>query len=848
MNYDEAITLAKQGKEEGFRFLYDETYSKNYYAALKYMKQEDAAQDVLQDAYIKAFSNLDQLAEADKFPAWFSKIVATKALDALKKKRMVLFSELETEDGIGAEEMFEEEREEYRPDISMDRAETSRLLKEMIEELSEEQRMCILMFYMEQMSVKEISETVGVSENTVKSRLNLGRQKIKEKVLTLEKKGTKLYGLGPIAFFAFLLQGETNRASAAPGMEQEMFGQVVEQLAADQSASAVITSGTVVTSATTTATTSVAMSALGSNFLGSMAFKVIAAIACVSVITVGATVAVKQMKSPDSNEGQENVITETPEATQAPSGTEVTTTPTVGSGTEPEQAGQPQGGEAGQDKILYEDSSITVLVSGDTIYVRGTGVVPCLTQYIYAYMDRKDIETEIARIVVEDGITGLGKSAFGGVWDIGEIILADSVTSIGERALCGTAFQKIVLPETVTEIGSEAFDSCPYLKELVIPAKVKQLPADAIKNCRELEAVYIPGGCVLEGDMYTTHFEKCPKLLKIVFGEGTTKVRLKVSHLNEEVETPEVKVQIPASATEISLHGIERVYGEEGSYAHRYASDMGIEFWAGAIGEEGAHRIAWLPEEIDWPVYPDNVNEYYMDYRIGSPVNGTLICVGYGKLEALSGHEDYLVDKGETLKNIFIEETITEIGAKYFRKLEKLEYVIMGNSVTAIGEEAFYGCKVLKGVQLSENLKTLGAKAFCGCSSLVRIELPGTLTEIGANVFSGSGLKTVVFSEGLRVIGESAFARTGLREVYLPEGVERIEKEAFADCEALHRVYIPESVTYIADDAFDMCGDYINGTYYTSSPEQYRFAICGKAGSYAESYAKEHGYTFEISE
>lgn len=847
MNYNEAVALARAGKEEGYRFLYDATYSKNYYTALKYMKQEDAAQDVLQEAYIKAFSNLEQLAEADKFPGWFSKIVATKALDALKKNRPVLFSEMETEDGIGAEEMFEEEREEYRPEISLDRAETSRLIKEMIEELTDEQRMCILMFYMEQMSVKEIAETIGVSANTVKSRLNLGRQKIKEKVLLLEKKGTKLYGLAPVAFFVSLLALDGKGAKTAYAAEGVLFETVTEQVAT--------------ATATATSATSAAMSGAAGGFLRTMAFKVIAAIACISVIAVGTTVAVTQRKSPGSNEGQKSVITEVPEPTsteiptevptRTPEAEEITQTPGGAEGTtasteESKQPGQAEGGTVGQDVVLYEDGSITAVVSGDTIYVRGTGVVPCLTQEIRSYM--KETAVEIKRIVVEDGITGLGRSAFGSVWNIGEIILADSVTSIGERALRDTTFQKIELPETVTEIGSEAFDSCPYLKELVIPAGVQSLPADAIKNCRELEAVYIPGGCVLEGDMYTTHFEKCPKLLKIVYGEGTTKVQLAVSHLNEEVETPEVKVQIPASATEISLHGIERVYGEEGSYAHRYASDEGIEFWVGALGEEDAHRIAWLPEEIDWPVYPDNVNEYYTDYKLGFPVKGTLICIADGKLEAGRNHENYLVGVDETLKNIFIEETITEIDAKYFRKLEKLEYVIMENGVTAIGEEAFYGCKALKGVQLSENLKTLGAKAFSGCSALVRIELPGTLTEISANAFSGSGLKTAVFSEGLRVIGESAFARTGLREVQLPEGVERIEKEAFVYCAALHRVYIPESVTYIAEDAFDMCGDYINGTYYTSSPELYRFAICGKAGSYAETYAKEQGYTFEITE
>lgn len=67
MNWSEAVRLAKEGKEEGYNFLYEQTYQKSYYIALKYMKQEDAALDVLQEAYIKAFNSLDQLQDAEKF-------------------------------------------------------------------------------------------------------------------------------------------------------------------------------------------------------------------------------------------------------------------------------------------------------------------------------------------------------------------------------------------------------------------------------------------------------------------------------------------------------------------------------------------------------------------------------------------------------------------------------------------------------------------------------------------------------------------------------------------------------------------------------------------------------------
>lgn len=216
MDFQKAVFLSLNGNEEGFNYLYQSTYQKSYYIALKYMKQEDAALDVLQDSYVKAFKNLGQLQDANKFASWFAKIVASTALDALKKRKVILFSQMEDEVGdSGVESMIEDERIDRQPELFFDKTETSRLVQEMIDTLSDEQRMCIMMFYAEEMSVKEIAETLGISENTVKSRLNYGRKNIKEKVLELEQKGTKLYAIPPFTFFLYLLLADTQNAQAA---------------------------------------------------------------------------------------------------------------------------------------------------------------------------------------------------------------------------------------------------------------------------------------------------------------------------------------------------------------------------------------------------------------------------------------------------------------------------------------------------------------------------------------------------------------------------------------------------------------------------------------------------------
>ena len=217
MNWSEAVRLAKEGKEEGYNFLYEQTYQKSYYIALKYMKQEDAALDVLQEAYIKAFNSLDQLQDAEKFAGWFSRIVATKALDELKKRKVLVFSQLQTDDeDIPMEELMADERTDNQPELAIDKEETSRLVQEIIGTLSDEQRICIMMFYIEEIPVKEIAQILNVSENTVKSRLKYGRKNIEGKVLELEKKGTKLYSIAPLPFFLYLLLRDTKSVQAAP--------------------------------------------------------------------------------------------------------------------------------------------------------------------------------------------------------------------------------------------------------------------------------------------------------------------------------------------------------------------------------------------------------------------------------------------------------------------------------------------------------------------------------------------------------------------------------------------------------------------------------------------------------
>lgn len=231
MEWKEAVELAKNGDNREYDYLYTQTCNKNYYLALKYMEDEESAKDVLQESYIKAFNKLEQLKDADKFPGWMSRIVANMAIDVLRKKKRndnKLFSEMESDDSedMTFEEKIEDDRRDNRPELAIDQKETGRLVKEIIDTLSEEQRLCVMMYYINGMSVKEIADMADVSENTIKSRLNYGRKKIEQKVLELEKRGTKLYGIAPVPFFLYLLLKDADSVKAAPVLAEDIINKI----------------------------------------------------------------------------------------------------------------------------------------------------------------------------------------------------------------------------------------------------------------------------------------------------------------------------------------------------------------------------------------------------------------------------------------------------------------------------------------------------------------------------------------------------------------------------------------------------------------------------------------------
>ena len=132
-----------------------------YALAYSILKNEADAADAMQDAILKAYSNLAQLKDRDKFRSWILSIVHNTAIAYIRRRK-------DTVD-------IEEREDLASPEPTMDPA-ARMTVREAVEKLKLPYRTVILLFYYEEYSVRQIAEVMRASEIAVKQQLSRGRK------------------------------------------------------------------------------------------------------------------------------------------------------------------------------------------------------------------------------------------------------------------------------------------------------------------------------------------------------------------------------------------------------------------------------------------------------------------------------------------------------------------------------------------------------------------------------------------------------------------------------------------------------------------------------------------------
>jgi RNA polymerase sigma-70 factor (ECF subfamily) len=150
--------------------------------ALRFVKDTMEAEDIVQEAFIKAFSKLDQYRAEVTFGAWLKRIVVNRCIDVLKSKRQRLM-ELE-------EHHLNVVDADYENEWLVDDEITLEEVKQAIEELPEKYKYVVMLYLVEGYDHQEISEILNITEVASRTQLSRGKQKL-QATLKLKKNGTR---------------------------------------------------------------------------------------------------------------------------------------------------------------------------------------------------------------------------------------------------------------------------------------------------------------------------------------------------------------------------------------------------------------------------------------------------------------------------------------------------------------------------------------------------------------------------------------------------------------------------------------------------------------------------------
>ena len=355
----------------------------------------------------------------------------------------------------------------------------------------------------------------------------------------------------------------------------------------------------------------------------------------------------------------------------------------------------------------------------------------------------------------------------------------DGMKIIGKTLIKYTGNEKkVIIPEYIQNIASNAFSGNKSLEEVVFPEGLISIENQAFYMCTNLDNVKLPdsvrqlGSEVFTGSAYYNRF------LDDFIIEGGSLVAF----------TREVK---------------------EGSYIDIEIPDVVAHIGSGVFKDNHSIRSVRIPNtvrSINESAFQNCSNLRELDIAEG------LVRIGYNAFSGCS-----------SLTNVKLPETLTELEAQAFESCN-LSSIVIGKNVDYIGTNAFRDNVNLKKVRLEANDVQLNSEEedsiysiFTGCENLREFEFGEEVRKIPDTFFSYLPMKSIKLPEGITEIGANAFFRCeNLETITIPDSVTLIKDGTFASCSSLKTVNMSNNVTYIGRSAFAYC---MNLTKITLSQE-----------------------------
>lgn len=124
------VERAQENDVQAWEMIYQNTYARAYSIAVQIVKSREDALDILQEAYISAFKNINSLRDDEKVGAWINSIVSNRCKDWIRKKKPMLFTDMNSEEyDVEFEDMLMNDNQEFMPEESVDYEQTKAIMQ-----------------------------------------------------------------------------------------------------------------------------------------------------------------------------------------------------------------------------------------------------------------------------------------------------------------------------------------------------------------------------------------------------------------------------------------------------------------------------------------------------------------------------------------------------------------------------------------------------------------------------------------------------------------------------------------------------------------------------------------------
>lgn len=184
VNYVETrlAKLARNGDRRAFIDLVDLYKDKIYHMAYRMLHNVQESEDVVQETFLRVYTNLHRYDETQKFSTWIYRIGTNLCIDRLRKRKPSYSLDAEVADSEGTDWYSMLSSPDLTPEGELLLSETQQQVRDAIDSLPEKYKAVVILRYLHDMSLQEISDVLEMPVTTVKTRVHRGREFLRQKL------------------------------------------------------------------------------------------------------------------------------------------------------------------------------------------------------------------------------------------------------------------------------------------------------------------------------------------------------------------------------------------------------------------------------------------------------------------------------------------------------------------------------------------------------------------------------------------------------------------------------------------------------------------------------------------